>query len=110
MKSPRSGEVGVWALTTASYRSVTGRRPPVSVPTGRFLAARRSLAPTAQPASASALRPAAVVTLHERGDGRPGLRPLGLVAEDLCVGLSLIHISEPTRLGMISYAVFCLKK
>src|SRR5659263_704901 len=24
--------------------------------------------------------------------------------------LSLIHISEPTRLGMISYAVFCLKK
>src|SRR5665648_879400 len=25
-------------------------------------------------------------------------------------GLSLIHISEPTRLGMNSYAVFCLKK
>src|SRR5450756_737651 len=25
-------------------------------------------------------------------------------------GLSLMHISEPTRLGMISYAVFCLKK
>ena len=24
--------------------------------------------------------------------------------------LSLIHISAPTRLGMISYAVFCLKK
>ena len=31
---------------------------------------------------------------------------------DLCqtLDLSLIHISEPTRLGMISYAVFCLKK
>src|SRR5450759_4181075 len=28
----------------------------------------------------------------------------------LCLPLSLIHISEPTRLGMISYAVFCLKK
>src|SRR5659263_737692 len=27
-----------------------------------------------------------------------------------CYSLSLIHISEPTRLGMISYAVFCLKK
>jgi len=26
------------------------------------------------------------------------------------LALSLIHISEPTRLGMISYAVFCLKK
>ncbi|GAB5812652.1 hypothetical protein JMUB7546_26860 [Staphylococcus aureus] len=25
-------------------------------------------------------------------------------------GLSLIHISEPTRLALISYAVFCLKK
>ena len=24
--------------------------------------------------------------------------------------LSLIHISEPTRLDVISYAVFCLKK
>src|SRR5674536_290570 len=29
------------------------------------------------------------------------------VAEDL--GLSLIHISEPTRLLSISYAVFCFK-
>src|SRR5665648_1224200 len=29
--------------------------------------------------------------------------------EDILI-LSLIHISEPTRLGMISYAVFCLKK
>src|SRR5450759_5474545 len=28
----------------------------------------------------------------------------------IVVALSLIHISEPTRLGMISYAVFCLKK
>src|SRR5450756_2336051 len=31
-------------------------------------------------------------------------------ATQLVIGnLSLIHISEPTRLGMISYAVFCLK-
>src|SRR5665648_536855 len=28
----------------------------------------------------------------------------------VAIWLSLIHISEPTRLGMISYAVFCLKK
>src|SRR5450759_271356 len=28
----------------------------------------------------------------------------------IAYALSLIHISEPTRLGMISYAVFCLKK
>src|SRR5450759_3927215 len=35
------------------------------------------------------------------------LRDLG---EHVFEHLSLIHISEPTRLGMISYAVFCLKK
>ena len=33
-----------------------------------------------------------------------------LLRKQLMQGLSLIHISEPTRLGMISYAVFCLKK
>src|SRR5450756_1005659 len=33
-----------------------------------------------------------------------------IVAERAVYWLSLIHISEPTRLGMISYAVFCLKK
>ena len=31
-------------------------------------------------------------------------------AAGAAMNLSLIHISEPTRLGMISYAVFCLKK
>src|SRR5660398_326696 len=30
--------------------------------------------------------------------------------EDCPLHLSLIHISEPTRLRRISYAVFCLKK
>src|SRR5665648_598625 len=30
--------------------------------------------------------------------------------DDEDIEISLIHISEPTRLGMISYAVFCLKK
>src|SRR5450756_896801 len=35
-----------------------------------------------------------------------GVKPRIVTAYDL----SLIHISEPTRLGMISYAVFCLKK
>src|SRR5450759_2211505 len=33
-----------------------------------------------------------------------------VAADFALVDLSLIHISEPTRLGMISYAVFCLKK
>ena len=35
---------------------------------------------------------------------------LSLLSQRVAQRLSLIHISEPTRLGMISYAVFCLKK
>src|SRR5678816_4211122 len=34
----------------------------------------------------------------------------GAVGQRLRQNLSLIHISEPTRLLSISYAVFCLKK
>src|SRR5678816_722926 len=39
------------------------------------------------------------------GDGGVGYGSAGTVLD-----LSLIHISEPTRLLSISYAVFCLKK
>jgi len=40
-----------------------------------------------------------------------GLSPAGyMVAVLALMELSLIHISEPTRLRRISYAVFCLKK
>src|SRR5450756_2887087 len=40
-------------------------------------------------------------------DFQPSQSPNGILSTNF---LSLIHISEPTRLGMISYAVFCLKK
>src|SRR5450756_2713379 len=43
---------------------------------------------------------------QERKRQAPRAGERGRAAEDL----SLIHISEPTRLGMSSYAVFCLKK
>src|SRR5450756_2610158 len=42
---------------------------------------------------------------NENGRGGSNFR-----AALAAIKLSLIHISEPTRLGMISYAVFCLKK
>src|SRR5450759_5879438 len=43
--------------------------------------------------------------------GDVGLSPgSAFVDTGVTLNLSLIHISEPTRLGMISYAVFCLKK
>ena len=36
--------------------------------------------------------------------------PVWLMGFDVPMNLSLIHISEPTRPRLISYAVFCLKK
>jgi len=39
-------------------------------------------------------------------DSKSGTMPPCL--KKILLRLSLIHISEPTRLGMISYAVFCL--
>src|SRR5665648_1180924 len=42
--------------------------------------------------------------------GRPRERRRRPPGPGSALSLSLIHISEPTRLGMISYAVFCLKK
>src|SRR5450756_1512241 len=48
---------------------------------------------------------------RSRRAARRSLRPDGRAPAHRDVHhLSLIHISEPTRLGMISYAVFCLKK
>src|SRR5450756_1495636 len=41
---------------------------------------------------------------------KPSRPSLETLSGSNAYNLSLIHISEPTRLGMISYAVFCLKK
>src|SRR5665648_565507 len=55
------------------------------------------------------------LTHPEIDTGMPDIRSLvvGVKFDRLSrrkrITLSLIHISEPTRLGMISYAVFCLK-
>src|SRR5450756_204190 len=50
------------------------------------------------------------LTLTSRSkDASGGSIPMCGVPYHAVDGLSLIHISEPTRLGMISYAVFCLK-
>eukprot|EP00658_Telonema_sp_P-2_P052537 TRINITY_DN40767_c0_g1_i1.p1 TRINITY_DN40767_c0_g1~~TRINITY_DN40767_c0_g1_i1.p1 ORF type:complete len:127 (+),score=20.03 TRINITY_DN40767_c0_g1_i1:76-456(+) len=44
------------------------------------------------------------------GSGHEAATPLHSLTNGAPVLLSLIHISEPTRLLSISYAVFCLKK
>src|SRR5678816_948512 len=48
-----------------------------------------------------------ITEFARRGLKRKGLELLGVIPHQ---SLSLIHISEPTRLLSISYAVFCLKK
>ena len=55
--------------------------------------------------------------IAQRLQATKGLMPLPKTQIDLSAGileqnpgLSLIHISEPTRQAEISYAVFCLKK
>src|SRR5665648_528650 len=61
-------------------------------------------------ANVDAAIPVSYTTVHTTVNGlgeRAGNAPLSSV---IALLLSLIHISEPTRLGMISYAVFCLKK
>eukprot|EP00658_Telonema_sp_P-2_P075807 TRINITY_DN6557_c0_g1_i4.p1 TRINITY_DN6557_c0_g1~~TRINITY_DN6557_c0_g1_i4.p1 ORF type:complete len:107 (+),score=11.60 TRINITY_DN6557_c0_g1_i4:690-1010(+) len=57
--------------------------------------------------------PDRILHLAHPGEGlAPAVRvvPSGGIGGDAIVALSLIHISEPTRLLSISYAVFCLKK
>src|SRR5678815_508658 len=67
--------------------------------------------PAGMSAAIAAARSGAKVTLLERYNHLGGLASGGmvLVLDDMW-DLSLIHISEPTRLLSISYAVFCLKK
>ena len=50
-----------------------------------------------------------IILLTAKGEANERVEGLELGADDY-LGLSLIHISEPTRLRRISYAVFCLKK
>src|SRR5450756_2261808 len=71
------------------------------VPRSRRGAIRRSSAGFAAPA-----------TFGTTGKSNQRASSVGHVSGQPCIeqSLSLIHISEPTRLGMISYAVFCLKK
>ena len=50
------------------------------------------------------------ITVGTASDDPTIRKALAIGANDAVRILSLIHISEPTRRSMISYAVFCLKK
>ena len=54
--------------------------------------------------------PATLNEIYATAVGNAALQAMLLQERPAVVSLSLIHISEPTRIGMTSYAVFCLKK
>src|SRR5665647_3300139 len=87
---------GIWAIGPVSPHRPLGSRNKMSLRKSktRLIPSPRHVGLRAAPAAG----PAAV---HQFAHGRYGDRPKGL---------SLIHISEPTRRTPISYAVFCLKK
>src|SRR5678816_2745664 len=108
MQQHRNIEVGVATLECTFYGSGT---PVVLLAnagcsTGYFDDLARVLA-------AGGLQ-ANCVNMRGAGESRGSLD--GITVHDLAadvagvLSLSLIHISEPTRLLSISYAVFCLKK
>src|SRR5450759_199964 len=61
-------------------------------------------------APVAGLRPLRAARLRTSNVPKPTNATLSPFFRVAVMILSLIHISEPTRLGMISYAVFCLKK
>src|SRR5450759_3660753 len=105
------------AIVSRLHRTWSGRvtssRDTPSEPLYRFH--------TAEVGGSSPLAPTRVLDLHVCNSDRNGVRtvrydgfygihgsdyPRGPLVRGTVPGLSLIHISEPTRLGMISYAVF----
>src|SRR5450759_3622214 len=91
----------------------------LTVDGGRILSARERALNEAQEAARVGAQQLDQAALHARGvvivnqtDASRAvqvyLQATGDTGSVSVQGLSLIHISEPTRLGMISYAVFCL--
>src|SRR5450756_195024 len=104
--SVRAGEIlGIAGVAGNGQRelaeTITGLRP---VTKGRILVNQKDT--TNKKPLQMIERGVAHVPEDRKGTGTiPNLA----VLDNLMLKLSLIHISEPTRLGMISYAVFCLK-
>src|SRR5450759_271199 len=81
-----------FSLRPGNKRDPTGPRIPVSVPVG------------------SVSRTGWLISIERPSFEDPAACAQRADRDGALQDLSLIHISEPTRLGMISYAVFCLKK
>src|SRR5450759_5072847 len=101
--SPRDDRAGRTVLVgSSSIRALNGATP---MPSCVVMSVRKNSV-TEQSTPPVTQRGYGVRRAHQFSD----TTALGTVESRWGQDLSLIHISEPTRLGMISYAVFCLKK
>src|SRR5450759_4228160 len=92
------------------YEMVAEGTVPCTKVTGRWLFPKADLdhwlaSSVTRPAGLARPEPAPII-----GGSHDPLLEWALRESSSGLALSLIHISEPTRLGMISYAVFCLTK
>src|SRR5450756_3074617 len=106
------GAVGLVALAAAfgvsrATAATSMHRASTAAPSGSAGCSRLMSGPTAS----NAMQPLHAAHVKDMQAWRSlyGKDPTSAQAQT-ALKLSLIHISEPTRLGMISYAVFCLKK
>src|SRR5450756_2659083 len=100
---------GVVTSGMAIYDTMQFVRPPVSTLCVGQAASMGSLLLAAGAKDMRFALPNARIMVHQPSGGFQG-QATDIMVHAQEILLSLIHISEPTRLGMISYAVFCLKK
>src|SRR5659263_782185 len=100
MRRPNSAQTAPKRNASTNLAAITSI-PPTTVTYGDQIKFRK----TSETLSAVVGTPIIVIIAKIMKKGRKIVNPPDN-ATDI---LSLIHISEPTRLGMISYAVFCLK-
>src|SRR5659263_401989 len=100
-KLPQAGAVMGKVMASPDLR---GMAKEVNSLVGEVLDEINSMPPGSWEQELNRLAPELIAELKEKKEPYKGLQPLDIKGD--LVMLSLIHISEPTRLGMISYAVF----
>src|SRR5450756_2997500 len=107
MPTASSGFAAPWAPRSRRSLSSVGSRPELGLVLpcrrGRTAVLRRTVSVLARGDGQHDRQRCSRLNAARRGSGSVAPARAGHVP-----ALSLIHLSEPTRLGMISYAVFCL--
>src|SRR5659263_81689 len=100
---PRTRNTIPTITAATTINKSTASQPPPPIPPQPFIMAMHH--PSAPSRSGPRMAYAHLAGSHSDAGGRSVHRVVG---SERIQPLSLIHLSEPTRLGMCSYAVFCL--